>query len=874
MFNSADTLSIRFLLDLYDQYSHMARITGTIGLTSDLDPLEVTGGRLLQPTNPNLGPASMYYDKTAEKLYLDVCMSFEGEVDGNFDIPGDVHVGVLETNCVESIENCITPLLNGGPLPLAEGAWYNVFGGVVSVTLVEAEPDVSMSRIVLYAEDKAGKRTIIAMEPEHGIQIGLTTNLAIRLNVGETSTYGAFVTSFGEPVVGATMEIGVIAADSSTDCNRATCFNELSVPLDAISMTIPMSTDTNGRTSVDVTAVKNPGNPRGCGLDGQLYVVRLFYKYLDPIEPTNLKKAVCYFNPSATAGDPKKAECENDGSKIVNIGTLQPIIKVYDEVEVKDKPTWFDVRDIFIQYYNLYPVMWKNGIIDLHSYKDIKKNKAMLEYAMFELNISDPRHMPVTRDLSASRKKLIKNWMDNGMPYSYPGDPTGDTLFSCAAETIPVKITELQRLGQAAIITELTTIPPYVTAWLSLQTEFGRNVEVAGIIKSVFVEEMLHMSLAANLINSVGGVVNLTSMALLPQYPTPLGSGTFFDLMPGVYVSIEPLSLGLARDLFAKIETPATEQEQKIFHSMAEMWKLLSTQTGRDTPTSKNMRLLLNDYQKVRFKRKSPLKKAMNQNLTSDIVWDLIYDFSVKSLKELSNKPTNTIGAFYLRVALFAAMVESCAQKNALANPSANQSPTIFTGDVSKQVDMNQWNNPEDQPDITNPAEPSLNSEGSGSIPISSLYQPLFPVTDLQKAIEAIIEIVYQGEGGSQCTPFVGEKTQDNPTPEISHYYRFLEIANQKKIVKMKVPVEYTAGLTCMNLTGHDCHNDLELGENYCFGGPAIPFREDGVWPLVHNPQNGMYVKNTKAWKLNKEFNNAYTTLLKCLEKGFGTGSM
>uniref|UniRef100_H2Y809 Iminophenyl-pyruvate dimer synthase domain-containing protein n=1 Tax=Ciona savignyi TaxID=51511 RepID=H2Y809_CIOSA len=288
------------------------------------------------------------------------------------------------------------------------------------------------------------------------------------------------------------------------------------------------------------------------------------------------------------------------------------------------------------------------------------------------------------------------------------------------------KIAELHKLGEAAIITELTTVAPYVTAWLSLKTEYGRNLEVAKIIKSVFVEEMLHMSLAANFINSVGGTVNLTSMALLPQYPTPLGSGTFFDLMP----------------------------------------------------------------------------------------------------------------AFYLRVLLFTSMLESCTQMNALNG--SNASPTIFTGNVEWQVNMDAWHNPEDQTDSNNDS-----LEGSASIPISLLYTPLFPIVNLQNAVEAVIEIVYQGEGGSQCTPFVTDPTKENPNPEKSHYYRFLEIAHQKEIVKMNVPNGWNAGA-------------------------AIPLNEDGVWPLVKNPQNGMYKENTKAWKLNLEFNRIYTTLLKCLQVSFG----
>uniref|UniRef100_H2ZC96 Uncharacterized protein n=1 Tax=Ciona savignyi TaxID=51511 RepID=H2ZC96_CIOSA len=192
--------------------------------------------------------------------------------------------------------------------------------------------------------------------------------------------------------------------------------------------------------------------------------------------------------------------------------------------------------------------------------------------------------------------------------------------------------------------------------------------------------------------------------------------------MPGVYVSIEPMSTGLARSLFAEIETPATAQEQQMFHSIAELWELLSIKNGVKNPKTKSrsMQNLLNDYQKVKLKRKSSLRTALNKELTPMETWQEIYNFSVHGIKELSSQPTNTIGAFYLRVILFTSMLESCTQMNALNG--SNASPTIFTGNVEWQVNMDAWHNPEDQTDSN---DDSL--EGSANIPISSLYTPLFP---------------------------------------------------------------------------------------------------------------------------------------------------
>lgn len=72
---------------------------------------------------------------------------------------------------------------------------------------------------------------------------------------------------------------------------------------------------------------------------------------------------------------------------------------------------------------------------------------------------------------------------------------------------------------QKAVELELSTIPPYLTAMFSLFPR--KNREAASIIRSVFMEEMLHMLLAANVFNAVGGTVKLGE-AQVPGYPLRL----------------------------------------------------------------------------------------------------------------------------------------------------------------------------------------------------------------------------------------------------------------------------------------------------------------------------------------------------------------
>ena len=80
---------------------------------------------------------------------------------------------------------------------------------------------------------------------------------------------------------------------------------------------------------------------------------------------------------------------------------------------------------------------------------------------------------------------------------------------------------------QVALEIEHATIPPYLTALYSL--EEGHNQEAFEVIESVFMEEMLHMTLVANLLNAVGGSPQIDKPDFIAHYPTylPHSSQTF-----------------------------------------------------------------------------------------------------------------------------------------------------------------------------------------------------------------------------------------------------------------------------------------------------------------------------------------------------------
>jgi len=102
----------------------------------------------------------------------------------------------------------------------------------------------------------------------------------------------------------------------------------------------------------------------------------------------------------------------------------------------------------------------------------------------------------------------------------------------------------------AALQLEHATIPPYLTALYSIRP--GTNSEAAHILRTVVVEEMLHLTLAANILNAVGGTPDLTRDDFVPPYPAYLPDGeTDFQ------VNCERFSRS-AVETFLKIERPAT----------------------------------------------------------------------------------------------------------------------------------------------------------------------------------------------------------------------------------------------------------------------------------------------------------------------------
>ncbi|MES2570212.1 MAG: ferritin-like protein [Verrucomicrobiota bacterium] len=81
----------------------------------------------------------------------------------------------------------------------------------------------------------------------------------------------------------------------------------------------------------------------------------------------------------------------------------------------------------------------------------------------------------------------------------------------------------LRQYLYAAIQLEHATIPTYLTTLYSIHP--GTNLDAVQVLRVVAVEEMLHMTLSANMLNAVGGKVDLTQPGFVPKFPTYLPNG-------------------------------------------------------------------------------------------------------------------------------------------------------------------------------------------------------------------------------------------------------------------------------------------------------------------------------------------------------------
>ncbi|MFA7240030.1 MAG: ferritin-like protein [Sulfuricellaceae bacterium] len=113
-------------------------------------------------------------------------------------------------------------------------------------------------------------------------------------------------------------------------------------------------------------------------------------------------------------------------------------------------------------------------------------------------------------------------------------------------------ISVVQDMLISAFTLELATLPTYFTGAFSVKA--GANQEAWALVQSVALEEMLHLTLACNLLISIGGNPEILKTGLGLKFPTQLP----MNVDEGLSVSLQALTKEHIYQVFMGIERPDT----------------------------------------------------------------------------------------------------------------------------------------------------------------------------------------------------------------------------------------------------------------------------------------------------------------------------
>ncbi len=368
-----DQLSIRFNIDGYDDDSSSptfttGRVVGSIGPYTPGDPLLFVAGRALQPAaNSPLNTA--YAEVAGAVLSLDLGNSLPTQSPGGpLADPGALSVVLLPPGGAPVVL---------GHVDASAANWYEQTAGIVAFKLTPAQV-AQAADTPLGVLDSQGQALL--EEAPDGLWLR-ADDFVFRLDPGTSGATTFYMTAFGRRVAGRKISLGYDATimQGQTQQGPIPGPSPTGQPQSALTFPASITTGADGTAALTLTA-SDPGNPRSY-VDGQVYGV----SYAPGDSPP----------PVGSVGNSSQIL-----SALVWSGYTAPAV-----------PNWAnDVGPILQQYADLYPVM--KPIVDLSSYSDVVAKGSMIR-AVLSLPVTDPNYMPVTRDLSQSKREMILAWLSN-----------------------------------------------------------------------------------------------------------------------------------------------------------------------------------------------------------------------------------------------------------------------------------------------------------------------------------------------------------------------------------------------------------------------------------------------------------------------------
>ncbi|UFH53508.1 hypothetical protein [Spirosoma sp. KNUC1025] len=414
--NNQLLLSFRFVLDAYqnvpqDVNFRLGRITGALGPVNANEPLYNLGQRWLRPRAfnqtdpwyyPSFNDCPFQVDSQRQKLVLDLSNSICRQSAGG----PPVDLGTLTAIVTTPSSPAKTTL---GQVDYS-GFSYDNNAGIAKMDLTSAqlkalakgELSLVMSRTDLGLQ---GILTEAATDPLYAVEI---RPMRMAGDPGTTATTQVYIFQNGIPVSNKKLAIAIESVHGNTPGATVPPSNPGNTPQadGAIKASITPSNQ-YGFATVTVTVQKDPGQ-RTPELDGQLYFIIVY----DPDTP----------------GPHKWTKVAPPQEHLISC-------LVWSQYPVNPNPKWVEIQAMMAPYMKLYPSMRAQlDLTDLHSFtifsnnppwgpvynappyvspdKRINIQAGAIPYYLTR-DITDPRYMPITRDLSPNKLATILYFVQN-----------------------------------------------------------------------------------------------------------------------------------------------------------------------------------------------------------------------------------------------------------------------------------------------------------------------------------------------------------------------------------------------------------------------------------------------------------------------------
>lgn len=383
-------------------YSHndgrfsLGRIIGSIGPYFEGEPLTFAAARRLYGINYTPSARGTYFsvsnfvtEPDSKRVSVDFGASFPvADSIGTINYKQDLRLAV--SNVPQTgVASRQTPTTYISPNDFIEiGAldyqsdpnWLNQTGGIVSFSNL---PDATMSALsnnqlllVTPSGTQQGQYAIIAREAIDGL-VARADNFIQRLDYGLSADVDFYAYQWGKPLPNTGISVTLDPPTPDTPVGPQNPISEIygnNFPAEGLSFSGQISTNPQGKAQVRLAgnAIHSPR----VYIDGQIYFITYQTATVDPA-----------------------------------FGTEQIVVHLRDFFEEIANPVWDDISEMMIQYSNLYPIMSKY-VVNLADPAALAEKKNILIFA-FSRGMNDTMHMPVTRDLSETKRKTILNWLNN-----------------------------------------------------------------------------------------------------------------------------------------------------------------------------------------------------------------------------------------------------------------------------------------------------------------------------------------------------------------------------------------------------------------------------------------------------------------------------